>query len=465
MISIIKSTRGADKLVVDGFIYHLEKRQDTIWRWCCELKKQQCKGRISTEFIDGKHHIKNGPTEHVHEPIAYKKDVCLANTLVKDMAVNHKEMRPSQIIRQSVVECNSDSRIHLPSKVAQIKKISRQRMGQLAEPTTVDEINIPNELKILEGELFVLAEIKQDGHTIIILGTKTSLQLLAKSTCWIVDGTFNVVPTLMYQLFTVHGRIDNTTAPMIYGIMSGKSKACYSLFFGELVKIGENFGLNLQPEFIISDFERAIVLAAIDHFDMATYKGCFFHFGKNIWRQVQKKGFASLYGTSVSFSNQIRAIKSLAFLKPDDVIPAFEELYVTLCDEAKNIADWFGVFYVYGKCKSEPSPMYKPKFGTIHEMVEHGLPRTQNSVESWHNRLNCIIGKAHIGLYQLIKELQHETIVAVTSLQSAAAGYHKNLKVQYIKKEEMITNLMLRYDTIPKLDFLHGIAIALAMLQ
>ena len=40
--------------------------------------------------------------------------------------------------------------------------------------------------------------------------------------------------------------------------------------------------------------------------------------------------------------------------------------------------------------------------------MELGIPRTQNSVEAWHNRWANLVGKAHVGVYTIIKEFQKE---------------------------------------------------------
>ena len=43
-------------------------------------------------------------------------------------------------------------------------------------------------------------------------------------------------------------------------------------------------------------------------------------------------------------------------------------------------------------------------------------PRTPNSVESWHRRVNHIIGKTHIGIYKFISKLKLEFINAKTQI-------------------------------------------------
>jgi hypothetical protein len=47
-----------------------------------------------------------------------------------------------------------------------------------------------------------------------------------RSTNWLVNGTFKTVPSLFYQLFTIHVLIqqgDQTVSPTIYALLTDKS--------------------------------------------------------------------------------------------------------------------------------------------------------------------------------------------------------------------------------------------------
>jgi hypothetical protein len=51
------------------------------------------------------------------------------------------------------------------------------------------------------------------------------------------------------------------------------------------------------------------------------------------------------------------------------------------------------------------APLFPPELWSVYELVELGYPRTQNLVEGWHNRWNNLIGKAHVGVYTMVKEM------------------------------------------------------------
>ena len=53
-------------------------------------------------------------------------------------------------------------------------------------------------------------------------------------------------------------------------------------------------------------------------------------------------------------------------------------------------------------------PTFPPIMWSVRDSMLPGFPRTQNAVEAWHRRWENIIGGAHIGLYNIIEELQKE---------------------------------------------------------
>lgn len=164
-----------------------------------------------------------------------------------------------------------------------------------------------------------------------------------------MDGTFEIAPLIMRQLFSIHGKVGTEIVPLIFCIMSSKSKDAYREFFYELCNISVNFKINLQPERIISDFEKASVLAAREFFPSANFKGCFFHFGKIIWRKIQSEGMATKYGNDEHFSKNMRMLKALAFVPESELELHFNELNSTLDDNEKKIAKWLQINYISGK--------------------------------------------------------------------------------------------------------------------
>lgn len=68
-ISICATKKGKPRLVVDEFIYNIDKQNAKSYNWSCSLRKShQCKCKIITELINGEHKILSVINEHSHEP-------------------------------------------------------------------------------------------------------------------------------------------------------------------------------------------------------------------------------------------------------------------------------------------------------------------------------------------------------------------------------------------------------------
>lgn len=230
-MSVLASNKGGKNLFFNGYAYYLDSEKHNVFKWrCVERKKFFCKCKLVTMMEDNQHKEVQISFEHCHDPRAADLDVTDANNNLKFKAASTTEP-PSKIIRKVTVECNPLSRIYLPNKQAQNRKIKRIRSSAIKEPTNVSEIDITQHLRYLEEELFILSEKEVENDKIILLGTVSSLKILSESTCWLMDGTFYVVPSIMAQLFSIHGRIENHIIPLIFCLMSKKNKKCYTEFF------------------------------------------------------------------------------------------------------------------------------------------------------------------------------------------------------------------------------------------
>lgn len=178
------------------------------------------------------------------------------------------------------------------------------RASHQKEPKCLKEIKIPDHLIYLEGELFILSEKEFENEKIILMGTRSSLKLLEESKCWLMDGTFYIVPSIFKQLFTIHGAIENQIVPLVFCLMTKKSKKVYNELFFELCRVACDWGINLNPSQIITDFEKTITITAREYFRSALFSGCLFHFGQIIWRQVQANGLVKKYANSCSLCQQ-----------------------------------------------------------------------------------------------------------------------------------------------------------------
>lgn len=142
-------------------------------------------------------------------------------------------------------------------------------------PTTTDEIVFTPALRSLpNGEDFL---IYQSPET-IILGTRDNLRRLAFASDWFMDGTFDAAPKLFSQLFTIHVFVGDKQFPMIYALMTEKSRAAYTDLFRKLQDAVAEMGLAFQPRKITCDFESGLLPSLREMFPNTPIQWCYFHF-------------------------------------------------------------------------------------------------------------------------------------------------------------------------------------------
>lgn len=108
---------------------------------------------------------------------------------------------------------------------------------------------------------------------------------------------------------------------------------------------------------------------------------------------------------------------ALAFIPPDNIPAAFDELKGIFPPEAEEVVQWFEDNYVHGWIRRRnqkngtiirTDPLFPSKLRFVSELMDHGIPRTQNIVEVWHRRWSTLVGKRHVRVYIMIEELQKE---------------------------------------------------------
>ncbi len=137
------------------------------------------------------------------------------------------------------------------------------------------------------------------------------------------DGTFFVVPSQFYQLFTVHFEYLNHSFPFFYALMTRKSASLYAKVFDVLKSKFPSF----SPQTAMSDFEFASSDTFQTKFPTAEVSHCAFHFAQCIWRKVQKVGLSELYKGDESFRSFIKKVMSLPHLPSDTIRPTTELLF------------------------------------------------------------------------------------------------------------------------------------------
>jgi FLYWCH zinc finger domain len=186
VMSIVKSSKGKDQLLLDGFRYRHANKSQTTWR----CVKNNCAGRIT---FDDTQYIKL--TDHIHAP--NPDDIIAAefkSKMIERAITSHDP--PRRIIHEGLLNVEKDDATALPSYTALQRTIERKRKANdipLPSPTSFQDIIIPHELRLTNsGDRFLLYDNEDINARIIVFSSNSDLNRLSRSEHWHADGTYKV---------------------------------------------------------------------------------------------------------------------------------------------------------------------------------------------------------------------------------------------------------------------------------
>ena len=459
LIEILKSNRGKEKACIDGFLYTLKRSCHPHLHWICE-KRATCKARITTK--DGV--VINPPNKseiilsHTHAPEPMRVEMIKGITRMKDRAVSSEDTTRS--ILSSGLGLMTDSSISALPKLDSLKRRIR-RQKSLAEKfdnsASADQIIIPEKYKLsIKGEQFLLYDSEiNDTNRLLVFGTRKMLTILRDSSSWYADGTFKVVPSQFFQLYTIHCEKDGYIIPCVYALMTNKREVTYNKLFKNLIEIEPD----LNPSHIMVDFEKASLNALEENF-IAVVSGCFFHLSQSIYRQIQAKGLTTQYLEDQDFAIRMKMLASLAFVPEHDVIDSFTILMGDFPESAIEIAEYFEKNYIGIKLadQSRRVPPFPIRIWNMHTRVLSKLFRTNNSVEGWHNGFASGINCSHPSFIKLLMHLQREQSLHEATLIKWETGEISKPSKKSEARNTRIFTLVEDYHNREILTFLRGIA-------
>ena len=196
-----------------------------------------------------------------------------------------------------------DAAAKLPTLMSINSGLYRHRHKKMPPlPKNRQTLIIPDNLKTTQsGEEFLLFE--STNMDMVVFCTPSSLRLMCESDLISLDGTFDVVPALYSQLFTLHVFHYGKLLPTAYCLLSSKERSTYCAVFRVLKEQSSRLGMCFNPKFILSDFESGIIAAVKEEFQSANHRGCFFHFiqvnFKYIW-YILRFFFSKSFSISVN---------------------------------------------------------------------------------------------------------------------------------------------------------------------
>lgn len=457
MAEIVKSQKGKKMLLFEGYRYRKDKTNIASETWRCA--KGSCRGRAVTK--DGRNKITK---DHNHGPCVNEKEALTVKQNIRDMAKTTDE-RPKSIVQQCSKEVSHEAAVLIQSYDAARMMIHRERQKNLRNSglsaTNIQEVEIPEEFqKTFRGDSFLLYDSgNEDQNRIIIFGTNNNLSLLKEFCDWSVDGTFKVAPIFFYQVYTIHCLVDRKAVPMIYALLCNKTKNTYIRLFTKIKELGQNF--TLTPSSILSDFEQAAHRAIEEVFPNAEVVGCFFHLSQNLWRQIQKTpGLVAQYKERDEIRKHCKFLLALAFVPAKDVPFVFEILKEEgFPEEMNTIVNYWESTYV-GTRTEGILPVFQISIWNMYERLQSHLPRTNNSLEAWHNSFQQIVNCHYPSLARFLNKLKQEQSNSEIFITRFRTGFRATecAKNKYFQTNQRLMNISKEYSLIDVKNYLGFIA-------
>lgn len=446
---IIKSKRGKNLLIFENFLYNEHSVYLKYKRFRCQ--KRSCAGAVYL-YEDKTLVITK---EHNHEPDRVKIEILRTRSNLKVSAAVTTE-KSSTIISRITKSLNPEEIIALPQYASMRKLISKER-NMINMQNTRKSDDIPPELhRDARGyDFFRYDSGVENEERFIIFSSEFKRLYIEKCKICIIDGTFKTSPPGFFQILVIHGYFFGRSFPLIYILMSSKQTNAYVKAFK---KVNEIFNINVN--YIITDFETALINACKSQFANYSHFGCLFHFSQSIWRRLQETGLSKKYKSDNKFNSAVRYVLSLAFVPPNKVVEYFLKVKYFICKN--NITDmedflkYIESVYI-GKFDEMSNKFIASVFDielwNVFLRVKNGIPRTSNNAEAWHKNWNKRNEIPHPNIARLIYNFKEiEELDHCILLRAQAGKFEPSTK--NLKKEIFLQNIINSYELFDEFAFL-----------
>lgn len=248
---------------------------------------------------------------------------------------------------------------------------------------------------------------------------------------------------MLKQLYT--GRIDEAYFTLLYALTCNRKRLTYDEIWDKVFECQPE----IQPAYVMTDFEQASIAALKEKFPNSIQRCCAFHLGKSIFKHIVEAGLKTVYSEDPNFAWHMKFLYALAFVPIDKVAEAFDLITAlpffeydenkAYSVEINSVVDYFETTYIgrtTGTQGARRKPLFPVELWNVHDLTlkgnganscfdfalifclskiintkitnNSGVPRTNNRVEGWHNAIHGAIGCDHPSLSRFIEFMKAE---------------------------------------------------------
>ena len=175
---------------------------------------------------------------------------------------------------------------------------------------------------------------------------------------------------------------------------------------------------------------------------------------------MQQHGLQVRYQAEPGFVIEARMIAALAFVPGVDNDQVFNALSNNSDHDLDIILDYIEDNYIGAYRRGHyRAPRFAYDMWGVHDRVQNELPRTNNAVEGWRNRLNRHVGCHHANIWKLIEVLKNEEDISRIELLHTQQGrVQQTANPVYARINARVNTVVNDYANRGHLDYLRGIA-------
>jgi hypothetical protein len=443
----ISSSRGREMFTSGGYIYHKEgERRDGVYYRCTSRRSLACSGGV---IVSGGRVVRE-VRPHSHAPSAGAVEAAEAVTEARSAAASGQTS--VHTVMSSLRAVSDSALVRMPSAASQRRTLFAQRRRQFGYPPEPQgrDFHLPQRFHFGDFLLYDSQLTHPDLPRMLVYASQTQLEFLRTTETVLSDGKFDVSGPFQ-QLYTVHGVKRGWSHPCLYAFLPSKSQAIYT----RLLQVLRGKIPNFDPRSWQTDLELAASGAISAAYRDCNLTYCFFHLCQALWRQIQSMGLAGRYGTDGEFSLRVRVLPALAFVLPDEVVEAYEELVAS--DYWQEALDDYREYFerVYlgravgrGRRRAPPFPIGR---WNVYQRTLDGEARTTNQAEGWHRSFAALLQSSSPSFWKILEALDRSRALSESSIRDYALGgdVPTSKNKRYVLSGRRLTNVAQRKAEYP----------------
>lgn len=216
-----------------------------------------------------------------------------------------------------------------------------------------------------------------------------------------------------------------------------------------------------SPRKIITDFERAAINAFGAQFPESQINCCYYHLQECNYSHLQQLDInfdgvttkmSNLYQKKPDFAIDMRLFGALAFVPIDDVFSVFDLVVNYLQEKYSDKVNEYIVYFqntYIGQMVglSRANALFDRSLWNLHNSVQIGDSRTNNSVEGHNNSLRLLAPGNHLTMQRFVTLLKEDMVNASLKINEVLSGVPPDpQRKKYRNLSLRIKNIVEAYD-------------------